>query len=98
VTEDYLRAISRRTAVHCRRGASGVEVVIDGPSGSYQPGARRFEVVVHGMPAPASVLLDGTPLPAVAPDGVVAGWWRPTPSSVAVRLNDDSRPHKIGFQ
>ena len=81
LTPDYLKGTSRRTTLSFVAGKITVAV-----TGSFTPPARRFEIIVHGVAAPAAVNLDGRPLAA-------ADWSRDASGAVSIRVEDDGRSH-----
>lgn len=91
ISTNYQHGMSRRTRITCARDGAGYRVNLAAPEGPFKPGARNFEVVVHGFKA-GSLMLDGA---AVA--GGKAGrveWW-PSVDGTTVRLPDDSAAHTI---
>ncbi len=91
---NYLAGQSRRTELSCGRAGSGYRIALSAPQGSYRPGARTFEIIVHGVAAGA-VTLDGTALAQGHAGATGAGWWRSADGTTTVRLSDDSAAHAI---
>ena len=84
VSPAYRNGAFRRTTVSYQRSDTGSEIDVSAPTGSYQPGPRRFVFTVHPAPQVTEALLDGEPVPFTKASG-----------AVSVRLADDGRPHKI---
>ncbi len=85
VSQAYGQGVVRRTHVSYTASASGAEIDLSGPQGSYQPGVRRFVVTVRSAPSGAAAILDGKPLGTV----------QRSVNTVTVQFPDDGRAHKI---
>lgn len=79
----YLQGAFHRTTL----SLAGGRLVI-GVSGSHQPPARDFEIILHGAPAVHEVRLDDRPLAA-------ADWSRDAAGVLHLRLADDHRAHTV---
>ena len=91
----YLAGVFRRTGVSYTRTVDGAQLTLSAPEGSYQPGARKLEFIMHAAPATAGVHLDGRALPGRTDAAAGTGWWRDERGTLHVCLADDSRPHVI---
>jgi alpha-glucosidase len=99
LTPAYQNGAFRRTAVSLTRTADGAHLALAAPAGSYQPGARNFELIVHAVSTPTSLTLDGQSLAAATTAGAsVTGWWHDSNGALHIRLADDSRAHSLQFR
>ncbi len=109
----YQTGAFRRTAISLARTPAGAQLTLAAPEGSYQPGARQFEFVIHGVGAgsradqgpalptamtPGGVTLDGQPPDPTTADATAPGWWHDSIDALHVRLADDSRAHTLQFR
>jgi alpha-glucosidase len=94
----YRSGAFRRTSVDYARAGGGARLDLAAPSGSYRPGPRTLEFVIHGNQAVASVSLDGRPLAELRDGEAGAGWMRDASQAVRVRFADDSQPHSIAIR
>jgi len=95
LTPAYKTGAFRRTAFALARDAGGSQLTLGAPAGTHQPGARRFEFIVHNLAAFDSVSLDDQPLASVGGTAAAAGWWRDDTGALYVRLPDDSHAHTL---
>jgi alpha-glucosidase len=95
ITPAYRTGFFRRTSVQCAKDAAGIRLSLAAPAGAFQPGARRFELVLHGASAVTGVLLDGINFAPTVGTAAGPGWRREGGDSVVVRFDDDSRAHEI---
>ena len=84
VSPAYRNGVFRRISVTYQASATGAEITVSAPEGSYQPGARTLVFTVRPAPPAREALLDGNTLP-----------WHRFGDAVSLRFPDDGRPHKI---
>jgi alpha-glucosidase len=94
VSPSYKQGVSRRTRVTASRSAGVVQVNIDAPEGSYNPGRRSFIFIIKQSPTPRSVVVDGAALPNIGAGETTGGWYK-VDDGVAVRIADDGKAHRI---
>jgi len=95
LTPAYATGAYRRTAVTCAGPAGGSRLTLVPPVGTYQPGGRDFEFILHTIAVPRSVTLDDRVLAASGADAAGAGWWRDAAGALHFRIADDSRGHTL---
>ena len=95
LTPAYATGAFRRTAVACTGPAGSTRLTLAPPVGSYQPGGRNFEFILHSTGVPHSVTLDDQALAASRADASGAGWWRDETGALHFRIADDSRGHTL---
>lgn len=85
ISPAYQKGALRRTALTLRERKLTIKA-----EGAFQPAAREFEIVVHGVAA-NSVLVDGEPLSAAA-------WSRTGENSLSLRLPDNGQARVVEFR
>ena len=85
ISPAYQKGLSRRTTL----SLAGRKLSLSA-EGAYQPAARDFEIVVHGIAA-ESVFIDGVAQPA-------ASWSRGADGSISLRLSDNGSPRVVEFR
>ena len=94
VSEAYTNGITRRTSITYHRSATGSEIELSAPSGTYQPAARSLIFDVRPAPAASDVLLDGKPFSQKSPSQSGPGWYR-SADSLIIEFADDNRQRTI---
>lgn len=90
----YLRGVFRQTHVRVRKTATGVQIDLQVPVGSYQPSPRRFTIRIPA--AGAAITIDKRPLPQTTADAKGNGWYR-SGDRLALRITDDGKAHTIAI-
>ncbi|HLP26977.1 MAG TPA: DUF5110 domain-containing protein, partial [Acidobacteriota bacterium] len=85
ISPAYQKGALRRTALSLADRKLTIKA-----EGAFQPAAREFEIVVHGVAA-NSVLVDGEPLSAAA-------WSRTGENSLSLRLSDNGQARVVEFR
>ncbi|HKY04952.1 MAG TPA: DUF5110 domain-containing protein, partial [Blastocatellia bacterium] len=93
-TGDYKQGVFRRTSVKTSRAGSGIQIDLDAPEGSYDPGPRSFVFTIKQPLNFRRVTLDNRPLAPARSDEKKEGWYR-VGSDLAVRITDDGRARRI---
>jgi hypothetical protein len=90
----YKQGVFRRTRVSVSRSASGFQIDVNAPEGSYNPGPRSFVFVIRAASAAGQILVAGKPLGLSAPNERKSGWYQIN-DNVAVRIADEGKAHRI---
>jgi len=90
----YKQGVFRRTAVSVSKSASGTQIKLSAPEGSYNPGARNLVFVLKAAPAARFVSVDGKPLGAIAGSENRSGW-RKSEGDLIIQIVDDGKAHQI---
>jgi len=92
----YTQGAFRRTAVAYQAAASGAEINLGAPAGSFQAAPRTLVFSIRAGLKAASVTLDGKPLAAIQAGKSGAGWWK-SAGEVNVQFADDGKAHKVSL-
>lgn len=90
----YKRGVYRRTQVTVATSNKGLEININPPEGSFQPGARKLLFVAPFTGTVREVTLDDKRLETGGVGGKSVGY-HTGKNAVGISIDDDSKPHRI---
>jgi alpha-glucosidase len=94
ISPAYKRGVYRRTQVSVSSTDKGLEITINPPEGSYEPGARKLLFVAPFAGTVREVTLDGLRLGAGGADGKSIGY-HGGKGAVGIAIEDDGKSHRI---
>lgn len=89
----YTRGVFRRTSVRTSRAGMGLQIDLNAPEGAYNSGPRSLVFVIKSASA-VRASVDGKPMVLVGANEKRVGWYKAA-GSIAVRIADDGKAHRI---
>jgi alpha-glucosidase len=94
VSPAYTKGAFHRTSVSYQASATGAEINLSAPAGSFQTAPRTLVFSIHAGPKAATLTLDGKPLTAIQSGQSGAGWWK-SADGITVQFADDGKAHEV---